>query len=93
MTSLFEGLPTTLIEAMFCGNVLLSYDCPTGPAEIITENNGFLIPLKDKPAFRTILQTLIDDPFLLEGLIKKSHKEADKWKKSEIIDKWKLLLR
>ena len=47
MTSLSEGLPTTLIEAMFCGNSLISYDCPTGPSEIVNKNNGYLITLKE----------------------------------------------
>lgn len=47
MTSLYEGLPMVLIESQSFGIPSVAYDCPTGPAEIITDNvNGFLIPLK-----------------------------------------------
>lgn len=92
MTSLREGLPTILIEGMFCGNALISYDCQTGPSEIITVNNGFLIPLRNKQTFREKLIYLINNPILLYNLMASSYKESDKWRKTEIIKKWKYIL-
>ena len=38
LTSLKEGLPTVLIEAMFSSNILISYNCNHGPSDIINEN-------------------------------------------------------
>ncbi|MCD9855166.1 glycosyltransferase [Epilithonimonas sp. JDS] len=92
MTSVVEGLPTTLIEAMFCGNVLISYDCPTGPAEIINNRNGYLIPLHDKYLFKEKLQYLIYNGEGLELLMRLSLNESINWGKADIIEKWKKML-
>ncbi|MFS4432357.1 glycosyltransferase [Chryseobacterium sp. S90] len=92
MTSRREGLPTILIEAMFCGNALVSYDCPTGPSEIINENNGFLIPLRNKRLFKEKLNYLIHNPLSLSKLMQSSYKESYQWRKDEIVKKWKYIL-
>ncbi|KNB62414.1 glycosyltransferase [Chryseobacterium sp. Hurlbut01] len=92
LTSLKEGLPTVLIEAIFSSNVLIAYDCPSGPAEIINENNGFLIPLRDKNEFKKQLAYLIENPESLNNLMKSSFSDSKKWKKKSVIEKWKLIL-
>lgn len=91
-TSVKEGLPTVLLEAMFCGNALISYDCNYGPADILTDKNGFLVPLYDKKAFIEKLQLLINDEPLLSQYMKNSFEESKNWKKEEIIKKWEAVL-
>lgn len=92
LTSIAEALPTVLIEAMACSNVLIAYDCKDGPRDIINAKNGFLIEQGDIRGFRDKLQLLIDDAQLLEKLNKSSFEEAKKWKNSYLIYGWKSIL-
>ena len=51
MTSMYEGLPMVLIESMSFGVPCVSFDCESGPAEIINHaHNGYLI--KDRCNFK-----------------------------------------
>ena len=88
LTSTTEALPTILIQAMFCSNVLIAYDCNYGPSDIINENNGFLIPLGDKQMFREKLEYLMMNENIYNNLNKSSYKESQKWKKDKILEKW-----
>ena len=91
-TSLKEGLPTVLVEAMFCSNALVAYDCNYGPSDIINENNGFLIPLGDKQMFREKLEYLITNEDIYNNMNKSSYEESQKWKKGKILEKWTEIL-
>lgn len=60
LTSAFEGLPMTLLEAMARGVYCVSADCPTGPADIIDGRNGQLYQPNHLKDLSAILQCLID---------------------------------
>lgn len=48
MSSLYEGFPNALAEAVVSGIPCVAYDCPTGPADLIIDGkNGRLVALGD----------------------------------------------
>jgi glycosyltransferase involved in cell wall biosynthesis len=64
MASRFEGFPMVLIEAMSKGLPAVSFDVPTGPADIIEDGStGFLVPDGDLEGLRdAILELIRDEP-------------------------------
>ncbi len=62
MSSLFEGMPNALMEAMAAGIPCVSTDCPNGPDELITDGvNGLLVPLSDVDALTEAIFRMIED--------------------------------
>ncbi len=48
LSSIYEGLPGALIQAMAMGCNVVATDCPNGPKEIIDRGeSGILVPVKD----------------------------------------------
>ena len=63
LSSLWEGLPTVLIEALACGTPIISTDCPSGPREILEDGKwGILIPVDDEDALVTAIQKSLTTP-------------------------------
>ena len=91
-TSLKEALPTVLVEAMFCGNAIVSYNCDYGPSDIINEKNGFLINLNNQQAFKTALEKLINDKSLMNKMAQNSISYSQEWKKEEVLKKWNTII-
>ena len=60
MSSISESFGLVLIEAMSCGLPTISYACPTGPLEIISnEKDGYLIPINDEKELAKKINLLI----------------------------------
>lgn len=64
LSSLLEGLPNALIEALACGCPVVSTNCRSGPQEILANGAfGSLVPVGDERALaKAILNTLEHPP-------------------------------
>jgi len=63
LSSRWEGLPNTLIEALAVGTPVVATDCPSGPGEILEGGNyGRLVPVSDPPALAEAIVKALTAP-------------------------------
>lgn len=93
MTSRFEGLPMTLIEAQSYGLPVIAYDCLTGPAEVITEQSGIVVPDGQSNLFVKALSCLTENGELREKMSRAAKNEALRFEENEIVQQWIKLLK
>ena len=69
LSSRAEGLPNVLVETMVCGCTPVSTDCPTGPREVIgNDEYGYLAKVHDPESLAAALEKALDRPVAAERL-------------------------
>lgn len=80
-SSLYEGFSLALLEAQSCGLPVISYDCPCGPKDLISDgNNGFLVPLGDESTLADRISQILGSTSLRQRM------GALAWEKSKAFD-------
>lgn len=74
LSSLYEGFPNVLLEALSLGIPSVATRCPTGPDEIVTDGvNGILVPTADSQALADGIKRI-----MLDAALRKKFSEAGK---------------
>ncbi|EMN5658631.1 glycosyltransferase family 4 protein [Providencia rettgeri] len=91
-SSRFEGFGMVLVEAMNSGLSCISFDCPTGPKDILLNGEvGILIENGNVNKFGLALKNLMMNDELRLNYSKKSIVRSNDFKLDAIIKKWKEL--
>ena len=89
MTSRYEGLPMTLLEAKSFSLPIISFDCETGPSEIVKNNvNGFLIKNNNIRDMENNILKLMKDIELRKNFQINSQIDLEKFNLEEVTLKW-----
>ena len=92
MTSRFEGFGMVLIEAMSFGVPCISFDCPYGPSDIISDNvDGFIVENGNINEFANKLMYLIEDENRRLEFGSKALENIKRFDIENIANKWKFL--
>lgn len=90
MSSRFEGFPNTLAEAMAHGCPAVSYDCDTGPRDLIRhEQDGLLItPVGDVSALTHALDRLMSDDRLRHQMATRAVEVRERYSMQNVLALW-----
>lgn len=94
MSSRFEGFGMVLTEAMECGVPCVSFDCPSGPADIIKDGeDGFLVEKENADKLAEKLITLIENQELRKKMGAKAKENVKRFSAETILQKWDKLFK
>lgn len=88
MTSHFECFPMVLLEAMSVEMLIISFDCPTGPRNIVNNNTGYLVENNNILSFAEHLRLSIIDEEISSVKASRAYLESNKYSLDIIINKW-----
>lgn len=88
MSSRWEGLPMVLIEAQTLGLPIVSFDCKTGPKDIVTKNTGILVRENDIQGMADALERMMTDEEFRKICQENALKESRRFNAESIIEQW-----
>jgi glycosyltransferase involved in cell wall biosynthesis len=94
LSSRFEGFGMVLIEAMACGVPCVTFDCPYGPADIVShQKDGFVVRNDAISAFAQSIIHLIEDENLRKDFGKAAKQNVKRFLPEVIMPQWDTLFK
>lgn len=93
LSSLYEGFPSSLLEAMASSMACVAFDCPSGPAAIIRNGiDGILVPPGDVARLAETLARVRGDRSLRQRLGREARTVVDRFGWDTMVDAYENLL-
>lgn len=89
-SSNYEGISNSMLEAMALGIPSVCTDCPVGGAAMVIKNNenGILVPVKDKASLTNAIAKIIEDPAFAEKIAHNAVFVRETFSIKKIADLW-----
>ena len=89
LSSRCEGLSMVLLEAMILGTPVISFNCPSGPAEILENGRyGLLVPRDDIDALAAAMKNILKQRDVASKLSRLGKERAQQFSTNNIISKF-----
>jgi GalNAc-alpha-(1->4)-GalNAc-alpha-(1->3)-diNAcBac-PP-undecaprenol alpha-1,4-N-acetyl-D-galactosaminyltransferase len=92
-SSRYEAFGMALAEAMACGMPVVSFDCPSGPADIVRDGiDGYLVPPNDVAALAAAMDQLMGNDSLRHSLAARAKEVTSRFSPERILGQWRDLV-
>lgn len=92
MSSITECFPMVLLESQSCGLPIVSFDCPCGPRNIITDKqDGLLVENQNNIKLADGIIELIESLDIRKDMGRNARENIKKYKFNDVMERWKIL--
>ena len=90
MTSDYEGIPNTILEAFIAGVPVVTTDCSPGGARVLIEDgkNGIVVPIGNHKQLSEKILFVLDSPIIIGDFIDKSRTKLENFYPVQIFEQW-----
>ena len=90
LSSDYEGISNSLMEAMALGLPVISTDCPIGGSKMLIQHkeNGLLVPVGDANALAQAMEYMVENPVRAESMGEKAAYVKEAYSVARICQNW-----